>query len=225
MYVCYKLTYLMKKYFLIFTFLIVNSITFAQYNSRDGNRIGISGGINQSSLLGSNFTAKPGNGYAGGLSVRGNYYNDWSMIYGMQFFINKFSLESTYKQDVEYSLIGVQVRLLLSYNIIQDHFSVDFGPVLQVNGKMTLKSEDEAKTLLGTQLKAGQIVDVSKVNGNAYLGISAGSKVVRALIFYQYGFTNIFGNLNNEDALSVLNGNNSFKGHIGSLGGQVIFNL
>ena len=215
----------MKKYFLIFTFLIVNSITFAQYNSRDGNRIGISGGINQSSLLGSNFTAKPGNGYAGGLSVRGNYYNDWSMIYGMQFFINKFSLESTYKQDVEYSLIGVQVRLLLSYNIIQDHFSVDFGPVLQVNGKMTLKSEDEAKTLLGTQLKAGQIVDVSKVNGNAYLGISAGSKVVRALIFYQYGFTNIFGNLNNEDALSVLNGNNSFKGHIGSLGGQVIFNL
>ncbi len=215
----------MKKYFLIFTFLIVNSITFAQYNSRDGNRIGISGGINQSSLLGSNFTVKPGNGYAGGLSVRGNYYNDWSMIYGMQFFINKFSLESTYKQDVEYSLIGVQVRLLMSYNIIQDHISVDFGPVLQLNGKMTLKSEDESKTLLGTQLKAGQIVDVSKVNGNAYLGISAGSKVVRALIFYQYGFTNIFGNLNNEDALSVLNGNNSFKGHIGSLGGQVIFNL
>ena len=195
----------------VISFLLVNSITFAKYNSRDGNRIGISGGINQSTLLGSNFTAKPANGFAGGLSVRGNYYNNWSMIYGMQFFVNKFSLESTYKQDVEYSLTGAQVRLLLSYNIIQDHISVDFGPVLQVNGKMNLKSEDEAKTLLGTQLKANQIVDVSKINGNAYLGISAGSKVVRALIFYQYGFTNIFGNLNHDATLTILNGNKSFK--------------
>ena len=215
----------MKKSFLSLSILLFTTVLFAQYNYRDGNRIGISGGVNQSTLMGSNFLTKPGNGYAGGLSVRGNYYDNWSMIYGMQFFIDNFSLESSYKQDINYSLSGVQVKLLLSYNIIKDHISVDFGPVLQVNGKMSISGADESKTLNGTLLKASDIVDVSKINGNAYVGISAGGKVVRALIFYQYGFTNVFGNLNKQDGLTLLNGNQSFKGNIGTLSGQIIFNL
>ncbi|MEI7509006.1 MAG: PorT family protein [Flavobacterium sp.] len=215
----------MKKTFLSLTFLIFTTLAFAQYENKDGNRIGISGGINQSTLMGSNFSTKPGNGFAGGLSVRGNYYDNWSMIYGMQFFISKFSLESTLKQDINYSLSGVQIKLLLSYNIIKDHVSVDFGPVLQVNGKMSISGADENKTLNGTLLKANDIIDVSKINGNAYFGISGGGKVVRALIFYQYGFSNIFGNLNSQDNLTLLNGNQKFKGNIGTLSGQIIFNL
>jgi hypothetical protein len=215
----------MKNTFLTIALLVFTSISFAQYNNRDGNRIGISGGVNQTTLFGSNFTTKPGNGFAGGLSVRGNYYNNWSMVYGMQFFVNKFSLESTLKQDIDYSLSGVQIRLLMSYNIIQDHLSLDFGPVLQVNGKMTLKSTDETKTLNGTLLKANDIVDVSKVNGNAYIGISGGGKVVRAVIFYEYGFTNVFNKLNSQDGLTLLNGNKSFKGNLGTISGQIIFNL
>lgn len=141
------------------------------------------------------------------------------MIYGMQFFVNKFSLESTLKQDIDYSLSGVQIRLLMSYNVIQDHVSIDFGPVLQVNGKMSISAADEAKTLNGTLLKAKDILDISKVNGNAYVGVSAGGKVVRAVVFYEYGFTNIFGKLNSEDALTLLNGNKSFKGNIGTISG------
>jgi len=215
----------MKNTFLAITLLVFTSVSFAQYQNRDGNRIGISGGVNQTTLFGSNFTTKPGNGFAGGLSVRGNYYNNWSMIYGMQFFVNKFSLESTLKQDIDYSLSGVQIRLLMSYNIIQDHLSLDFGPVLQINGKMTLKSTDETKTLNGTLLKANDIVDVSKVNGNAYIGISGGGKVVRAVVFYEYGFTNVFNKLNSQDGLTLLNGNKSFKGNLGTISGQIIFNL
>lgn len=215
----------MKKTFLTVALLVFTSISFAQYQNRDGNRIGISGGVNQSTLFGSNFTTKPGNGFAGGLSIRGNYYNNWSMIYGMQFFVNKFSLESTLKQDIDYSLSGVQVRLLLSYNVIQDHVSIDFGPVLQINGKMSISGSDESKTLNGTFLKANDILDVSKVNGNTYFGISAGGKVVRAVIFYEYGFTNIFNKLNSQDGPTLLNGNKSFKGNIGTISGQIIFNL
>ncbi len=220
-----QINFIMKKTFLSLTFLIFTTLAFAQYENKDGNRIGISGGINQSTLMGSNFSTKPGNGFAGGLSVRGNYYDNWSMIYGMQFFISKFSLESTLKQDINYSLSGVQIKLLLSYNIIKDHVSVDFGPVLQVNGKMSISGADENKTLNGTLLKANDIIDVSKINGNAYFGISGGGKVVRALIFYQYGFSNIFGNLNSQDNLTLLNGNQKFKGNIGTLSGQIIFNL
>ena len=215
----------MKRHFLLFVTILFSVVANAQYNYRDGNRIGISGGVNQSSLFGSNFNTKPGNGFGGGLSVRGNYYDNWSMIYGMQFFINNFSLESSFKNDINYSLSGVQIRLLLSYNIIKDHISVDFGPVLQVNGKMSINSADETKTINGTLLKANDILDVSKINGNAYLGVSGGGKVVRALIFYEYGFTNVFGNLNSQDGLTSLNGNKTFKGNIGSLNGQIIFNL
>ncbi len=65
--------------------LLTTTIEFAQYGRRDGNRIGISAGISQTTLFTINFKASPDIGFAGGLSVRGNYYNNWSMIYGMQF--------------------------------------------------------------------------------------------------------------------------------------------
>jgi hypothetical protein len=218
----------MKKYFLSVVFLVFTSSIFAQYRNRDGNRIGISGGISQSNLFTSNFDAKPGIGFAGGLSVRGNYYNDFSMIFGMQFFYNTFSLETTSaslaKKDTEFSVSGAQVRLLLSYNIVEDHVSIDFGPVLQVNGKMSVQEADETNVINGTLLQAKQIEDITKINGNLYFGVSAGNRLVRAVVFYQYGVNNILNNLNKENSLKTLNGGD-FKGNIGTVSAQVLFNL
>lgn len=205
--------------------LLVSAFGFAQYGYRDGNRIGISGGISQTSLFTSNFDAKPEMGFAGGLSVRGNYYNDWSMIYGMQFFSNNFSLESNLNQKIKYNVQGVKIRILFSYNIVQDHISVDFGPVLQVNGKLQLPTSDENKTIKGTTLKADDIIDVSPVSGNFYLGASGGSKTVRAVIFYEYGFTNFLNKLNKDETLTPLNNGDKFKGNLGTINAQVIFNL
>ena len=219
----------MKKHLLVLSIVFYSTISFAQYGYRDGNRIGISAGVAQTSLFTSNFTAKPELGFNGGLSVRGNYYNNWSMIYGMQFFINSFSLETTtplaQQKDTKFSLSGVQVRLLLSYNIVKDHVSFDFGPVLQINGKLDVDSNDGNNVINGTLLKSNQILDVTKVNGNAYVGISAGSKVVRAVIFYEYGFNNILNKLNSQDGLILLNNNDKFKGNLGTISGQIIFNL
>lgn len=219
----------MKKYFLSVVFLVFTSSIFAQYRNRDGNRIGISGGISQSTLFTSNFDAKPGIGFAGGLSVRGNYYNDFSMIFGMQFFYNTFSLETTSvsltKRDTEFSVSGAQVRLLLSYNIVEDHVSLDFGPVLQVNGKMSVQEADETNIINGTLLQAKQIEDITKINGNLYFGVSAGNRIVRAVVFYQYGVNNILNNLNKENSLKTLNGGVDFKGNIGTVSAQVLFNL
>ena len=205
--------------------LMISSFGFAQYGYRSGNRIGLSAGLSQTTLFTSNFKAKPELGFAGGLSVRGNYYNNWSMIYGMQFFANNFSLESTFNQKLKYSIQGVQVRLLLSYNVVEDHVSLDFGPVLQINGKLGIAATDENKIIKGTLLKANQIVDVSPVSGNFYLGCSAGSKVVRAVIFYEYGFTNFLNKLNKDDNLQEFNNGDKFKGNLGTINGQVIFNL
>lgn len=205
--------------------LLISSIGFAQYGYRDGNRIGISAGVSQTTLFTKNFDAKPELGFAGGLSVRGNYYNDWSMIYGMQFFTNGFSLESTLNQKIKYNIQGVQVRLLLSYNVVEDHVSLDFGPVLQINGKLGLAKSDETKIIKGTLLRAEDIIDVSPVSGNFYLGCSAGSKTVRAVIFYEYGFTNILNKLNKNDELQELNNGDEFKGNLGTINAQVVFNL
>ncbi|TBX71197.1 PorT family protein [Flavobacterium silvisoli] len=205
--------------------LFVSTMGFAQYSYRDGNRIGLSFGVSQTALFTNNFSTKPEMGFAGGLSVRGNYYNNWSMIYGMQFFSNNFSTESTLNQKIKYNLSGVQIRLLLSYNVIQDHVSIDFGPVLQINGKLKTESANDSKTIKGTLLKASQIEDISPISGNFYLGCSAGSKTIRAVIFYEYGFTNILNRLNKDSDLKPLNNGDKFKGNLGSINGQVIINL
>ena len=205
--------------------LMLSSLGFAQYGNRSGNRIGLSAGVTQTTLFTSNFNAKPQLGFAGGLSVRGNYYNDWSMIYGMQFFSNSFSVETTSNSDVKYTAQGVQVRLLLSYNVVQDHVSIDFGPVLQINGKLALSTSDENRVIKGTLLKANDIIDVSPVSGNFYVGGSAGGKVVRAVLFYEYGFTNFLNKLNKDDNLQELNNGDKFKGNLGTINAQVIFNL
>lgn len=205
--------------------MLVSSFGFAQYGYRDGNRIGISAGVSQTTLFTSNFDTKPGLGFAGGLSVRGNYYNDWSMIYGMQFFSNNFSIASASNDDIKYNMQGVQVRILFSYNVVEDHVSIDFGPVLQINGKLQLSNSDDDKILKGTMLRADQIVDISPVSGNFYLGCSAGSKTVRAVLFYEYGFTNILNKLNKDAALQTLNNGDKFKGNLGIINAQVIFNL
>ena len=209
----------------LFLLLFTSSFGFAQYGYRDGNRIGISGGVSQTTLFTNNFNSSPETGFAGGLSVRGNYYNNWSMIYGMQFFANNFSLESNFDQKIKYSIQGVKVRLLLSYNVVEDHVSLDFGPVLQINGKLGVASSDEDKVLKGTMLKANQIVDISPISGNFYLGCSAGSKTVRAVIFYEYGFINILNKLNKDVSLRALNNGDNFKGNLGVINAQIVFNL
>lgn len=219
----------MKNTFLALLLFICAFNSHAQYRNKDGNRIGISAGISQMSLLSSNFNVKPEMGFMGGLSVRGNYYNDFSMTFGMQFFSNNFSLEtvnsSFKKEDVKYTVEGVQVRLLLSYNIVEDFVAVDFGPVLQVNGKLKVESDKENNLLSGTLLKAEDIVDVTTINGNLYFGVTAGSKVVKAVIFYQYGVNNFMNKLNKDDDLKALNGGDKFKGNIGLLGGQILISL
>ena len=219
----------MKNFFLV-AFVLYATLSFAQYQNRDGNRIGITAGVAQTSLLNSNFATKPAIGFNGGLSVRGNYYNNWSMIYGMQFFQNNVMIETIsptlQRKDAKLTLQGAQIRLLLSYNVVKNHVSFDFGPVLQINDKFKTADEDFNNTVVGTSgLKAGQLENVANVHGNFYVGLSAGTRRVRAVINYQYGFTNLLNKLNSQEELVLLNNNNKFKGSLGTISGQILFNL
>jgi len=212
----------MKKKFITVGFVFISMIVSAQYGYRDGNRIGIIFGLNQMDLKTANFTNNPELGWNIGLSVRGNYYNDFDMVYTMQFSDNKFTVPTTYlskRKDVEYNLPSAQISLMLSYKIVENHLSVEFGPLVQVNGKFDIDKKDEENVISGN-LKAKDIVDISKFNFYPAIGITAGERHLRANIQYQYCLTNMLGNLNGQEGIST-----NFKAHPGIISGNIIIYL
>jgi hypothetical protein len=196
---------------------------FAQYEYRDSNRIGISFGVNQFTLNTTNFETKPGSGWNAGLSMRGNFYDDWDMVYAMQFSENNFTATTTSgfisNEAVNYKLSSVQISLMLSYKIIENHLSFEFGPLVQVNGKLNVEKGKENNIITGTTLLAKDIVDISTFNFYPVIGITAGVRHVRFNISYQYGINNMLGNLNNKNL------GYSFKGNPGILNGNLIIYL
>ena len=218
----------MKKIILIFA--LFSTIALSAQRNKDGNRIGISGGITQTTVTTNNFNTTPELGFVGGLSVRGNFYNDFSMIFGMQFFESNFSTKTIKPtsfafEDVKYKMMGVQIKLLLSYNIIQDHLAIDLGPVLQVNDKLKYNKSSALNIISGTALQADQVVDISKINGNLYAGISGGTKIVKLVLSYQYGVNNFMNGINKKEESVLANGGKEFSGHYGIIGGQLMINL
>lgn len=195
---------------------------FAQYGYRDSNRIGIYFGVNQFTLNTTNFQTKPGTGWNAGLSMRGNFYDDWDMVYAMQFSENNFTTDTkrgVFSEDTNYKLSSAQISLMLSYKIVENHFSVEFGPIVQVNGKLNVDSGSENNIISGTTLLAKDIVDISQFNFYPTIGITAGVRHFRLNISYQYGINNMLGNLNNKN-LGM-----NFKGNAGIVNGNLIIYL
>ena len=212
----------MKKIFFASILLLITMVCFAQYNYRDSNRIGISFGVNQFTLNTNNFQTKAGTGWNGGLSMRGNYYDDWDMVYAMQFSENNFSVATNggfSPDDTNYKLSSAQVSLLLSYKIVGSHLSVELGPVVQINGKLNVEKGEENSIITGTTLLAKDIVNISKFNFYPTIGITAGVRHVRLNVSYQYGVNNLLGTLNNQNL------GYSFKGNAGILNGNLTIYL
>ncbi|WP_366185751.1 PorT family protein [Flavobacterium ovatum] len=213
----------MKKLILTAISLLSMVSIYSQYGYKDSNRIGIMAGINQTTLNTSNFATKAETGWNGGLSMRGNFYNNWDMVYSMQFSENNFSVATKYNgiidEDVKYKLPSAQISLQLSYVILENHLSVEFGPIVQFNGKLKLDAEKENNIISGTTLKAVDIVDISKFNLYPTIGITAGGRHLRFNVSYQYGIMNSLDNLNSKNL------GYTFKGNTGVINGNVIIYL
>lgn len=194
----------------------------AQYDYRDSNRIGISFGINQFDLNTNDFQTKPGTGWNGGLSMRGNYYNNWDMVYAIQFSENNFSVTTNsgfITEDTNFKLSSAQISLMWSYKIIENHLSIEMGPLVQINGNFNVEKSQENNIITGTTLLAKDIVDISTFNFYPVIGITAGVRHVRLNISYQYGVNNMLANLNSQN-LGM-----NFKGNPGILNGNLIIYL
>jgi hypothetical protein len=175
------------------------------------------------SLNTNNFQTKPELGWNAGLSMRGNFYNNWDMVYAIQFSENNFSVATNSltlaKEDVNYKLASAQISLQASLKIIESHLSIEFGPIVQVNGKLNLDNKEENNVISGTTLLAKDIREISNFNFYPTVGITFGVRHFRANVSYQYGVNNMLENLNNKN-LGV-----NFKGNPGILNGNLIIYL
>lgn len=213
----------MKKVGLSIVCILISIAAVAQYNYRDSNRIGIAIGVNQFTLNTNNFSSTPDLGWNAGLSIRGNFYNNWDMVYAIHFSENNFTVATKSlflaNEEVNYKLPSAQISLQLSYKLIENHLSVEFGPLIQVNGKFKIDTKKENNIISGTTLLAKDIVDISKFNFYPTVGITAGVRHFRVNVSYQYGLNNMLGNLNTNN-LGI-----NFKGNPGIINGELIFYL
>lgn len=202
---------------LIVVFALFSIAVVAQRGNKDSNRIGISGGLTQMSIFTDNFNVTPKTGWTGGFHVRGNFYNNWQMSFGMFFTDSNFSVQTRKVVsivDTNYKLSAVQIYIMPGYVVSPNHFNIEFGPVIQINDKLVIDKADENNFLVDQPLlTAKDIRDVSKINANIYAGVNFGVKNLRLRLGYQYGLNNFFGNLN--DTEQVISTGEKFKGNIG----------
>lgn len=212
----------MKRLYFVAVFALISMAGFSQYDYRDSNRIGISFGVNQLTLNTNNFQTKPGTGWNAGLSMRGNYYDNWDAVYEMQFSENNFTVATNsgfITEDVNYKLSSAQISFMFSYKIVENHLSIEAGPLVQINGKLNIDKFQENNIISGTTLLAKDIVNISQFNFFPIIGITAGVRHFRLNISYQYGVNNMLADLNKKN-LGV-----NFKGNPAILNGNLIIYL
>ena len=188
--------------------LVISTTALAQRNYNDYNRIGVQGGVSLFDIKTSNFVTEQQTGFVAGFTTRGSFRNNFDLIYGLTFFSNKIGVSGAptagsnmNRQFITYTIPNVQINFLGSYNIVKNHLSIEFGPIVNVNGNMTVDSERLENYILDgyTTLRAKDIEDISPFNFHVMGGATVGLESFRLSAQYQYGVTNMFGKLEDQN--------------------------
>ena len=217
----------MNRLSLIFITLALLTIqqSFAQRNYNNYNKMGLQAGFLLFDIATDDFVTTQGQGFGGGFSARGAFRNDFDLIYGLNFMGSNISIQGTdgvTTQNIDYTIQGVQLQFLGSYNIVKNHLTIEFGPTLNITGKMKVKREAQSDYIISgyNELKASDLSNISPINFRVMGGLTAGLESFRATAQYQYGVTNMLNRLNDQGLE-----NNDFKGNSGTilLGAVVYF--
>ena len=217
----------MNRLSLIFITLALLTIqqSFAQRNYNNYNKMGLQAGFLLFDIATDDFVTTQEQGFGGGFSARGAFRNDFDLIYGLNFMGSNISIQGTdgvTTQNIDYTIQGVQLQFLGSYNIVKNHLTVEFGPTLNITGKMKVKREAQSDYIISgyNDLKASDLSNISPINFRVMGGLTAGLESFRATAQYQYGVTNMLNRLNDQGLE-----NNDFKGNSGTilLGAVVYF--
>ena len=166
---------------------------------------------------------KSGSGLMAGFTTRGSFRNQFDLIYGITFFSNNLQIQGSVDgiipanenpEWMAYSIQAAQINFLGSLNIVRHHFSLEFGPILNVNGKMKLVSDrfDNYFVAGVPTFRAKDLENISKVNFRVMGGLTAGLESFRLSAQYQYGVTNMLKNLNDLEK-----GKDDFEGNSGTI--------
>lgn len=193
------------------------------------NRLGFQAGVTYASILTDQFTYDPQPGFIAGLTTRANTFKKVIVIYGVNFFQFNSSmqvLEPTTSQltEIDFKATGVQINLFMGHKILGEHLSIEAGPVVQFNGKWSPEVGKEDYRLQEYNLVASDIEDVSKVNLNVAGSVSAGFAGLKIWAQYQYGLTNMYGNLDMADLKKKDSRITSLRGNLGvAMAGIVVY--
>ena len=224
----------MKNIMILICSVLVYGASYSQsyYKTGKYNRLGLQGRYASLTLSSSDIEVEGGEGFFGGLTTRGRLYNNWGMVYGIDFLsvnseIATSGANGLLDDSTRYNLIGAQVNVLLSYNLIGQNLAIDFGPALLINGRMALEDRGQESNIVSgfTSLTAGELQEVTRINPFAVVGITGGWENVRFMVQYQYGFTNFFGNYNNQDFTDPLANATNFEGTASVISGGVVLYL
>ena len=203
------------------TFVTLSNAQHKRYVIKNGFALG--GGLTQFDILTDNFNTTAGNGWLIHASATADIPHKWYNIsYGMQLSENNIEFagaelvnNTQSEMQVEYKLFAAQLSMLFHAKVIKNLLTVDFGPMLQYNGKLELQTESDHILTVGLKdsnmaIEAFRLEDISQFNVNGAIGATLGFQFIKLRAQYIYGFTNMFGKLNDQDFAQVLD---KFKGN------------
>ncbi len=184
------------------------------------NRLGIQAGITYGGINSDDFNTSKNTGFMAGLTTRAAVYNNFIIIYGVNFYefntgINIKETPTSQSSAADFKTTGVQINLFGGHKIIGEHLSFEAGPVLQINSKLKPEKEFENYFIEGYDLQAEDLEEISRVNFNVAGNISAGFRDVKFWFQYQYGVNNIFSKLNSEGLENKDSRAANLNGHLG----------
>ncbi|MBQ0788166.1 MAG: hypothetical protein KBT69_11730 [Oceanihabitans sp.] len=213
-----------KQYILLVAFSIgFVTINFAQHRRVPiKNGLGIQGGLTQFDIITDNFDVQKGNGWIGGGSATVDLpHKFYNMSYSIQLSENTVGIAArpipliTSEEYIDYKLFTAQITLQAHIKIVESFLTLDVGPMLQYNSELELKDDKYENYFISNynNLLANEISDISKFNVDGAIGLSAGISHFRLKAQYIYGFTNMFGKLNNNNLDTSGSSESKFKGN------------
>lgn len=188
-------------------FIIILSVLFSvqcfsqrRFTGDSYNRLGFQAGLNSTVIKSDQFNFSSGTGFMAGLTTRANTYEDFLVIYGVNFYQFNSTMQvlednTNNAVEIDFKGTGVQLNFFIGHKIFGEHLSVEAGPVLQFNGKWAPEAGKENYRLKNYDLIASDIEDVSKFNVNLAANVSAGIARLKVWAQYQYGLTNMYRGL------------------------------
>jgi hypothetical protein len=213
--------------FLVF-FTLQLSAQRRNYGGDSYNRLGAQAGVTHGGIESDNFNTTKTTGFTGGLTTRANVWNNFLVVYGVNFYSMKTGIMghvvgSSEFKNIEFKTTGVQLNLFAGHKIIKENLSIEVGPILQINSKWEVDNQFKDHLIEDYAFAAKDLEKVSRVNLNMAAAISAGIADVKIWLQYQYGVTNFLEPLNDTDLKSKDPRAANLEGHLGLATAGLVF--